>query len=250
MQQSAETPTFNRYCIALLLQLHSRYKLIITVSASCRGGSQIFNVSGSFVVPAGVSYVQAFAVGGGGGGTNGHQPGGGGGYINCSSIAVTSGQSIGVIVGAGGTGAAYSTSSSTISGNTAGGASSFGTYLVAGGGSSCGVNSYNQYGCAGGTGSGANCWGLCPANTTGGTGGSGGNNGMSTPPNTPNGGRGMGNTSYNACLHMAKLHQLTAGAGGLGGRALNLVGSNAWSAGGGGGGVLLDGNGPAAQTGA
>ena len=209
----------------------------------------MFNVSGSFVVPAGVSYVRAIAVGGGGGGSNGCQPGGGGGYINCSIVAVISGQSIGVIVGTGGTGAANSTIYSTISGNTAGGASSFGTYLVAGGGSSCGVLIMSQYGCDGGTGSGANCWGLCPANTIGGTGGSGGNNGTSTPPNTPNGGRGMGNTSYNPCLHLAKLHQLTAGAGGLGGLPLNQ-GSNAWSAGGGGGGVLLDGNGPAAQKGA
>ena len=207
----------------------------------------MFNVSGSFVVPEGVSYVQAFAVGGGG--TNGHQPGGGGGYINCSRIAVTSGQSIGVIVGAGGTGANYSTDSSIISGNTAGGASYFGTYLVAGGGSSCGVTtSDHQYGCAGGTGSGANCWRQCQANTTGGTGGSGGNDGTSTPPWTPNGGQGMGSTSYNACLHLAKLHQLTAGAGGLGGQSYNV--GNAFSAGGGGGGVLLDDNGPEAQSGA
>ena len=219
------------------------------VLAICGGGSQIFNVSGSFVVPAGVSYVRAIAVGGGGGGTNGCQPGGGGGYINCSIVAVTSGQSIGVIVGAGGTGAAYSITPSNISGNTAGGASSIGTYLVAGGGSSCGVYIvYNQYGCAGGTGSGANCWGVCPANTIGGTGGSVGNNGTSTPPNTYNGGKGMGNTSYNACLHLAKLQQLTAGAGGLGGGSYNQ-GSNAWSAGGGGGGVLLDGYGPKAQNG-
>ena len=188
--------------------------------------------------------------GGGGGGTNGHQPGGGGGYINCSAVAVTSGQSIVVIVGAGGTGAAYSDASNTVSGNSDGGASSISTYLVAGGGSSCGVPiGFNEYGCAGGTGSGANCWGVCPANTSGGTGGSNGNNGMSTPPNSFNGGQGMGNTSYNACLSLAKLHNLTAGAGGLGGQPLNFDGSHAWSAGGGGGGVVLDGNGPAGQTG-
>ena len=219
------------------------------VSAICGVSSQIFNVSGSFVVPAGVSYVRAIAVGGGGGGTNGCQPGGGGGYINCSIVAVTSGQSIGVIVGAGGTGAAYSIVPSNISGNTAGGASSIGTYLIAGGGSSCGINlSGSQYGCAGGTGSGANCWGACPPNTIGGTGGSGGNNGTSTPSNSPNGGQGMGNITYNACLRLAKLHQLTAGAGGLGARSFlwNGVG---FSAGGGGGGVLLDGYGPKAQNG-
>ena len=99
-----------------------------------------------------------------------------------------------------------------------------------------------------GTGSGANCWGQCPAGTVGGTGGSGGSNGTSTPPNLPNGGLGMGTIAYSACLNMAKWHQLTAGAGGLGGQPLNQV-ANAWCASGGGGGVLLDGNGPAAQNG-
>ena len=206
-------------------------------------------MSGSFVVPKGVSYVRAVVVGGGGGGTNGHQPGGGGGYVNCSIVSVTSGQSIGVIVGAGGTGAANSSSYNIIDGNTAGGASSFGSYLVAGGGSSCGVP-YTLYGCSGGTGSGANCVGNCPAGTVGGTGGSGGNNGTSTLTNTPNGGQGMGATAYYACLNLTKLHNLTAGAGGVGGQPLTDSNSTfSWSAGGGGGGVLLDGNGPAAQNG-
>ena len=237
----------SKYCIdgAITLTL-----LLLTISAICGGGSQIFNVSGSFsfVVPNGVSYVRAVVVGGGGGGTNGHQPGGGGGYVNCSIVSVTSGQSIGVIVGAGGTGAATSSDPSIIVGNTDGGASSFGWYLVAGGGSSCGVTAMSQYGCSGGTGSGANCWYFCPAGTVGGTGGSAGNNGASTPPNTPNGGHGIGATAYYACLNLTKLHSLTAGAGGVGGQPyINNV--NSWSASGGGGGVLIDGSGPAAQNG-
>ena len=111
--------------------------MFLTFPALCQGaGSQTFIVTRSFVVPVGVSYVRAVVVGGGGGGTSGHQPGGGGGYVNCSNVSVTSGQPISVIVGAGGTGAAYSSVSTIISNNTAGNASSFGSYLVAGGGSS------------------------------------------------------------------------------------------------------------------
>ena len=203
-------------------------------------------MSGSFVVPAGVSYVRAIVVGGGGGGTNGHQPGGGGGYINCNTVAVTSGQSVDVIVGTGGTGAQTYVAANNIVGNTAGGASSFSLYVAANGGSSCGTLSPGKsYGCAGGTGSGANCRGICPAGTVGETGGSGGNYGMGTPPNST-GGQGMGNTSYNACLNMAKLHNLTAGVGGLGGQPDPFA--NCYSASGGGGGVFIDGNGPAAQN--
>ena len=74
----------------------------------------------SFVVPNGVSYVRAVVVGGGGGGTNLHQPGGGGGYVNCSIVSVTTGQSIGVIVSAGGTGAATSNVSTIIVGTHSG----------------------------------------------------------------------------------------------------------------------------------
>ena len=209
-------------------------------------------MSGSFqfVVPQGASRVRAIAVGGGGGGTNGHQPGGGGGYVNCSIVSVTSGQSINVTVGAGGTGAAYQTADLIFANYSSGGASAFGTYVVANGGSSCQTNGgHPNGGCPGGTGSGANCWYWCPSPTVGGTGGTGGNDGMSTPGTNPSnmghGGQGMGNTTYSACLQFAKLHQLTAGAGGPGGQP--IWGSN--SAGGGGGGVLIDGNGPAAQNG-
>ena len=182
--------------------------MILIILAICGGKSQLFNVNGSFVVPAGVSYVRAIAVGGGGGG-----------YINYSTVAVTSGQSIVVIVGIGGTGAQMCVADNIIVGNTAGGASSFGSYVVADGGSSCGEDIIKiEYGCAGGTGSGANCYGICPAGTVGGTGGPDGNDGMGTPSN---GGQGMGNMSYNACLNMAKLQNLTAGAGGLGGQPVN-----------------------------
>ena len=212
----------------------------------------MFNVSGSFVVPAGVSYVRAIAVGGGTNGLysiNEPQPGGGDGYFNCSIIVVISGHSIGVYVGAGGTGAANSTSSLTISGHTAGGASSFGTYLVSGGSSSCEVtNADNQYGCADGTGSGANFWRLSCWN---------GRRDwwlwweqqyehlrhhFSTERRQWN-----GNTTYSVCLHLAKLHQFTASAGGLGGQPLHW--GAYYSSSGGGGGVLLGGNGHAAQAG-
>ena len=195
-------------------------------------GVAVAPTSGSFqfVVPTGVSTVRAIAVGGGKGGINGHQPGGVGGYINWSNIAATSGQSIHVNVGIGGTGAVYQTSNSiiVIANNSAGGASSFGSYIVAGGGSTWGTNNTNsQFGCDGGTGSGANCWYHCPVGTVGRTGGSGGNNDTSTPGSTPqpNGGQKKGNTAYSACLHLAKPHQLTTGAGGPGGQLWCMPGT-------------------------
>lgn len=212
----------------------------------------MFNVSGSFsfVIPQGVSTVRATAMGGGGGASNGHQPGGGGGFVNCSNVSVSSGQTISVTVGAGGTGAGGSGNDPS-GGNTNGAASSFGSYLVAAGGSTCGLSG-GQMGCAGGTGSGANCGGACVYNLVGGSGGAGGNDGYNVAntaaPFTTPGGQGQGVTSYMACLNLAKLHQLSAGAGGAGGLPWTY-GPNSWSASGGGGGVLLDGNGPAAQNG-
>ena len=220
---------------------------LLTISATCGGGggSQNFTENGTFVVPNNVSNVRVVVVGGGGGGINGPQPGGGGGYINCSTIAVTAGHSIGVIVGAGGTGADPSYPSFVIVGNTDGGASSFGPYLIANGGSSCVFQ--NQNGCPGGTGSGASCNGQCRGSTTvGGTGGCGGNTGMGTPNAT--GGQGMGAAAYSACLNLPKLHSLTAGAGGAGRQPYPFQ-RYSLAAGGGGGGVLLDGSGPSAQNG-
>ena len=62
---------------------------------------------------------------------------------------------------------------------------------------------------------------LCPVGTGEGTGGSRGNDCMRTP-NSPEG-QGMDTTIYNACLKITKLHNLTAGSGGLGGQAYNYT---------------------------
>lgn len=68
-------------------------------------GMQTFTQSGVFTVPANVRTIQAFVVGGGGGmyqAESNCSGGGGGGYTNYGTFAVTPGQQLAVIVGAGG----------------------------------------------------------------------------------------------------------------------------------------------------
>ncbi len=93
---------------------------------------QVFTSSGSFVVPNGVSAVRIKAVGGGGsGGYHNTMPSAGGG-AGAQAIGIVSGlvagQVIPVTVGAGG-----AAPGSYANGNN-GGASSFGSYMTAGGG--------------------------------------------------------------------------------------------------------------------
>ncbi|MDE1896275.1 MAG: hypothetical protein KGH91_04280 [Rhodospirillales bacterium] len=93
---------------------------------------QVFASSGNFVVPNGVSAVKVKVVGGGGsGGYHSTMPSGGGG-AGARSIGIVSGlipgQVIPVTVGAGG-----AAPGSYANGNN-GGASSFGSYITAGGG--------------------------------------------------------------------------------------------------------------------
>lgn len=182
--------------------------------------------------------VTAVAIGGGGGGANGHMPGGGGGYVQCGTFNVSSGTTIPVTVGVGGSGAVNQTSND-IAGNTNGSESSFGTMLVAPGGTTFSFSEYTNgntpgTGCAGGSGSGCCCWGKCVDGTYGGSGGSGGSNGGSAG-NCTTGGIGQGNATYVACLQMATLHNLTAGTGGIG--VLSQLG--AYGPSGGGGGILV-----------
>jgi len=102
-------------------------------------GVQSFTQSGAFTIPAGVNQVEVEVWGGGSGSfasisdmpTYGGSGGGsGGGYARKRITGLTPGQSIAVVVGAGGVGG-------TIQGGaaTAGGTSSFGSYLSATGGS-------------------------------------------------------------------------------------------------------------------
>ena len=93
---------------------------------------QVFTSSGSFIVPNGVTAVRVKVVGGGGsGGYHNTMPSGGGG-AGAQSIGIvnglTAGQAIPVTVGAGG-----AAPGSYANGNN-GGASSFGSYMTAGGG--------------------------------------------------------------------------------------------------------------------
>jgi len=102
-------------------------------------GIQSFTASGNFVVPAGVTQVEVEAWGGGAGSYasvsgvstgSGSGGGSGGGYARKRVTGLTPGQSVAVVVGAGGNGG-------TVGGGvaTSGGTSSFGPYVSATGGS-------------------------------------------------------------------------------------------------------------------
>jgi hypothetical protein len=100
-------------------------------------------VSRDFVVPSGVTQLKVTAIGGGGGGGAGHfnigagGGGGGGGKVEQSLVTVQPGQTVFVTVGAAGVGGRYASSRSlgTAYNGTAGGTSSFGSLVVAKGGS-------------------------------------------------------------------------------------------------------------------
>ena len=83
----------------------------LTVTTPKPKGMKIFTASGTFTVPAGVTSVDIFAVGGGGGGGTLRRSddrrsiiggGGGGGTDAVSPVAVTPGESLSIVVGAGG----------------------------------------------------------------------------------------------------------------------------------------------------
>lgn len=111
---------------------------------------QVFNQSGSFVVPNGVTAVKATAIGGGGGaGYHSTMPGGGGGAGGKAIGIVTGltpGMSIPVTVGAGGAGLPV-----PANGN-AGATSSFGTFLSGTGGAGGGGGTAAAFAMVGGVG--------------------------------------------------------------------------------------------------
>jgi hypothetical protein len=110
-------------------------------------GIQEFTTSGSWVAPTGITHVMVQVWGAGGGGGGGDAPcvvpadvgagggGGGGGYLQ-AVIAVTSGQTYNVVVGAGGPGGP-ATMAGSPGGNS--GLASVGTYLAAADGGSGGL---------------------------------------------------------------------------------------------------------------
>jgi hypothetical protein len=174
---------------------------------------QVFEVSGTFVVPPGVTAARVTAIGGGGaGGYHSVMPGAGGG-AGGRSIGVVGnlvpGQAIGVTVGAGGAAPV-----SPGNGN-AGGLSSFGTALIAYGGSGGAGGTavlFANAGGAGGAGSGgqlnfAGAWGgdsivvACRGGDGGGPGNgratSGPENGLAAPGYGGGGGGGGCSTGAN-----------------------------------------------------
>ena len=133
-----------------------------TAAGGGLSGTQEFAANASFTVPAGVQHVMVEAWGGGGGGGTPLQfpdcvsagGGGGGGYVR-AVIAVTPGESLGIVVGAGGAPGAAGGASAVNRGSTA--------LLSAGGGGGATTN-----GGAGGTVSSAS--GILRAGNAGGSG--------------------------------------------------------------------------------
>lgn len=105
-------------------------------------GYQLFTSSGTFTVPANVSSIEVYCIAGGGGGSGGQyyyyqyygNPGGTGGFAY-GIAAVTPGEQISVTVGGGGAGVGVGTA-----GN--GGTTSFGSLVVASGGTGAFSNSW------------------------------------------------------------------------------------------------------------
>jgi hypothetical protein len=159
------------------------------ISVSCQSNPVTFNTAGSytFTVPSGVTSVQVVATGagGGGGGLWGLQAGsvGGGGAVVTSTLAVTAGQTLALVVGGGGGSGADGPGDSngyTCGAGGGGGGSTniaVGTayQIIAGGGGAGG--SCNQ-GTAGGSGGGVNGAGGAGASQYSSLGGSGGANGV------------------------------------------------------------------------
>jgi hypothetical protein len=171
-------------------------------------GYQVFNSSGAFTVPAGVSTLYYGIVGGGaggGGGLNGvyNAGGGGAGGVLTGSLAVTAGQIYSVIVGGGGAGGAAA------AGNNGSNSSVLGLISYGGGGGGASGNGVNGGSGGGGggpsgatsAGSGITGQGYAGSNSSGGfIGGSGGGAGGAGSGAT--GGSGVtltvGGTSFGA----------------------------------------------------
>ena len=187
----------------------------------------VFQDSGAWTCPSGVTSVQALIVAGGGGGgagSTGSQLGGGGGgaggLIYDNSIPVTPGQTYAVVVGQGGIGGVTGTRAGTQGGN-----SSF-TNLIAIGGGYGGVRSVSESGGSGGSG------GAGAGNPT--TGGSGtygqGNSGAGNSSASVFGGGGGGAGAVGSAGQAST--EPTGGSGGAG-LQFSIGGTATYYAGGG-----------------
>lgn len=200
------------------LILATALMLALTFSVKAQTSSLIFATAGAnpFTVPAGVTNITVECWGGGGAGgqastsSNGKGGGGGGAYAS-SNLVVTPGNTYTVTVGAGGI-------ARTTSGSTSGGQSSFGTLVIALGGTN-GVNATNSgTGGAGGLASGS-------TGMTTRSGGIGGN-GRPTPAD---GGGGGGGSSATAIVNGVNGGIYVGGTGGAGGNGGNGDGGNGGS---------------------
>ena len=174
--------------------------------------------SGTWTVPSGVGTIDIFLCGGGGGGGNGGSTtgggGGGGGYTTMQwAVKVTPGQQFNVVIGAGG------------AAGQDGGATSFGSYSVAGGKAGySGLVTGGAGGCGGGNG-----WRTSVVNA--GNGGTDGGNG--TDSNNPAKGQGHTTRPFDDTSRDA---YAGGGGGGGNGRAGNPhIGGRGGSIGGGSG---------------
>ena len=124
--------------------------------------TEIIKENGNFTVPKDVSEITVTLFGGGGAGWKRNigygassqewlmaSVGGGGGWMNKNTVKVTPGQIIPVVIGAGGL------HNDTLNNCTAGGTSSFGTYLSANGGGAAHMIDYSYCAGSGGSGGGA-----------------------------------------------------------------------------------------------
>lgn len=191
-------------------------------------GEVLFSAPGTayFEVPPGITQISAMVVGGGGGGSGGDggrgttNGGGGGGGCAYGTFAVTPGEILTVVIGAGGT-------SSAGNSGTAGGPSSISrgaTVLLSGGGGGGGIER-NAGTAAGGTSTGT-------ARTGGGTGGSGG---TGSAASGATGGGGAGGLTGNGGNGGARATNGSAGAGGGGGGGAGVAGTTGNLSGAGGG---------------
>jgi hypothetical protein len=202
-------------------------------------GEQLYTSAGTytFTVPADVTEISVLAIGAGGAGSLAYYPytpgagGGGGGargYVN--GILTTAGMTFSLTVGAGG----FATTTGNHANGTAGGSSTFSTFITAGGGG--GSTAAEQVGGAGGS-----------YSVTGGSsrgGGKGGRGGDGQWEVRSGGGGGAAGYSGDGGQGgKAGQNDGKAGAGGGGGGGSGGGGLNIGGMGGGGGGVGLYGQG-------
>lgn len=199
----------------------------------------------TYIIPAGFKTMDIFCVGGGGGGgssraawENGGGSGGGGGYTATKlKQSVSSGQTLAITVGAGGTGAAIN---STARGGT-GGVTSVGSILSASGGEGGGFSLSGGRGGSGGGGASYNAYG---DNRKGANGGSNGGDGAAS---SMAGGKGQGTTTRAFGESSGTLYA-GGGAGGSCGYSVYAETQYSGYGGAGGGGDSLNGRGSTAGS--